>query len=80
MPAASTSPSCKGPRPMGEAWSTTYVIRIAAERCPFCGATDRVKVRTNRNTDGKPEKCCVCKKCSRRYRVLVDDELLPVSG
>jgi hypothetical protein len=64
---------------MAEPWADTFSIRLPLACCPFCDATERVRVRTNVRGDGATERLCVCRQCSRRYRIIVDPAL-PLSG
>ena len=67
---------------MAEAWRDTFVYEIPAVVCPFCSSPDKIRVRTNTSNGGRSCRLCVCRQCSRCYRVVINPKLLPfpVSG
>lgn len=64
------------------AWSDAPLVFIEAVACPHCGAGKPITLRSVRcATDGSVARRSVCRRCSRRFVVVVEPpEPLPDFG
>lgn len=54
------------------AWSTAPTIFICAPACPHCGALRPIIIRTEQNGDDTVTRRCVCRRCSTRFKVVIE--------
>ena len=53
-------------------WDTAPLVFVEAICCPHCGALRPIIVRTSQGGDGSRSRRCVCRRCSRRFVVVVE--------
>ncbi|NLX55169.1 MAG: hypothetical protein GXY58_08650 [Planctomycetaceae bacterium] len=59
------------------AWHDVPTITIYRPTCPVCGHWGYVLVRSADNGDSTRTRYAVCKRCSGRFKIIVE---LPLSG
>lgn len=62
---------------MSESWFDAPCVVIVAPACPYCSARRPVIVRSEANGDGTTTRKAVCRRCSRKFKIVVE---LPDSG
>lgn len=60
-----------------EPWAETPWVFVRRPTCPTCGCPDYVRIRTERGDETSVTRKAVCRRCSQRYRILVE---LPETG
>jgi hypothetical protein len=58
-------------------WADAPTILIPIATCPACGSVDRILVRSIDQGDGSRLQLAVCRRCSSRYRILLE---IPSAG
>lgn len=51
---------------------TIFVVPAPPAPCPQCGYQKSIITRTDDNGDGSSTRKCVCKRCSSRFKVVVE--------
>jgi hypothetical protein len=58
-------------------WESAPFVFVPKALCPFCLFDGYIRTRTEAGGDGSVTKKVVCKKCSKRYKIVVE---LPEPG
>ena len=53
-------------------WDEVECVFIEAVACPHCGSTKPITVRSEQNGDGSVTRKSICRRCSRRFKVVVE--------
>lgn len=53
-------------------WDAAPTVVVYRPLCPVCGASERVLVRSVDQGDGSRLQLAVCRRCSGRFRILVE--------
>jgi hypothetical protein len=60
------------------AWADAPYVFVELPSCPHCGTARRpIVVRSEAGGDGSVMRKCVCRRCSGRYRLVLE---LPATG
>jgi len=65
---------------MTTSWQDSPYVFITLPTCPFCGSGSLITVRSESAGDGSVMRKTVCKKCSNRFRLVVEPGELPEFG
>jgi hypothetical protein len=57
---------------MGELWADVPTQYIPLPCCQFCSALRPMITRSVANGDGSTTRFCVCRRCSRRFKVVTE--------
>jgi hypothetical protein len=58
-------------------WEDVPLVVIHRPACPSCGCWAHILHRSCQNGDGTTTRLAICKRCSGRFKILVE---LPISG
>lgn len=58
-------------------WDDARCVHVTAGHCPHCHCLKYVRVRSEANGDGTVTRKCVCERCSRRFKLVIE---LPETG
>ena len=58
--------------PVAESWTDAPCITVVAPACPICRALRPIIVRTEQNGDGSVTRKSVCRRCSERFKIVVE--------
>jgi len=64
-------------------WSDVPYLFVPMVSCPFCRSTRPITIRSEQAGDGSTSRRCICRKCSRRFVVVLEPperDTLPDSG
>ncbi len=53
-------------------WDQVECVFVEGISCPHCGATKPITVRSEQNGDGSITRKSICRRCSRRFKVVVE--------
>jgi len=59
-----------------ESWIDVPTVFIVAPSCPRCGALRPITIRSEQNGDGSVTRKAVCRRCSSRFKIVVEVEPL----
>lgn len=57
---------------MAESWANTPVVFVMAPACPACAALRPIIIRSEANGDGSTTRKAVCRRCSERFKIVVE--------
>jgi hypothetical protein len=55
-----------------ESWVDVPLVTVIAPACPWCRALKPIPVRSEQNGDGSVTRRCVCRECSKRFKLLIE--------
>lgn len=56
----------------GESWADVPMVFIPLPACPLCGAYRPIIVRSEAGGDGSTTRKAICRRCSRRFKIVVE--------
>lgn len=56
-------------------WTDAPYVFVEAIACPYCGATRPITIRSESGGDGSIMRKSVCRRCSKRFRVVIENAL-----
>lgn len=55
-------------------WADAPIVFVVAATCPNCRAPKPIIVRSQSETDGSVSRKCICRRCSKRFVIVLEPE------